>query len=707
MMTKRKYTKDVIQDEAVECGLACVSYIAQYNGKKLTLQQLRRQYEVTADGLSFFHLMKIFSDHQHIATGVKVDAKDLKEVATPAILLWNNCHFVVLKKVTSRYIEVMDPAVGSRTYTREEVQLFFSGVVLEVTVSSNFQPSDPSEWRKKEDKRHSFFSLANFRAGIAKYSAYIIPLTLLAILIQMTNVAIPKFMTLIFDEVLPNDDMDFLFLLIYIFSFVYFLQLITNYLKIILSQRLRRTISQFEGVEIVDRMLSMNLKFFSKRLPTDLLRKIKSVDVFHIIFTHGWIDILIESVFIVVFIALILLISFKLAVLTLLATSVMIFIRLLFISPLMSRQYSAIDAEIQRDNSLLATIDSIDKVKLNNSEPVKITDWFTYHSRLEDNRAGIEKIQSLLELSLTGISHIQTIVIMGYGAYSVLKGENTAGQLISFIFYKECLMDNIRSVVEKHVSLKLCSVEVNRLNDLIVENEEVALIEQAEYKSSALTVTEEFNTLEVRGLIFGYSNLDSPILRDISFHLDTGQKLVITGPSGCGKTTLLQIIAGMLSPTQGDIFINNVPLLQFGIKQYQSQIAQVSVNDRIMNGSVIENIIYESGHYDMALLEQCIEQSGLVDVIRHLSAGLNTRLGVNGARLSSGQMQRLLIARALYRRPRLLLLDEPTSHLDEQSAAIIVQLIKKLPVSCLIISHDQVLIKDVSNVFELQPITRG
>ena len=707
MMTKKKYVSDVIQDEAVECGLACVSYIAQYNGKKLTLQQLRRQYEVTADGLSFYHLMKIFSDQQHIATGVKVDANNLKEVATPAILLWNNCHFVVLKKVTSRYIEVMDPAVGSRTYTQEEVKLFFSGVALEVNVSSNFEPSDPSEWRKKENKKQSFFSLSNFREGIAKYSAYIIPLTLLTLLIQMTNVAIPKFMTLIFDEVLPNDDLDFLFLLIYIFSFVYFLQLITNYLKIILSQRLRRTISQFEGLETVNRLLSMNLKFFSKRLPTDLLRKIKSVDVFHIIFTHGWIDILIESVFIIIFIALILLISFKLAVLTLLATSVMIFIRLIFISPLMSRQYSAIDAEIQRDNSLLGTIDNIDKVKLNNSEAVKITDWFTYHSRLEDNRAGIEKIQSLLELSLTGISHLQTIVIMGYGAYSVLKGENSAGQLISFIFYKECLMDNIRSVVEKHVSLKLCSVEVNRLNDLIVENEEAGSTQQVEYKSSALTLREAFTSLEVKGLVFGYSNLDTPILHDINFCLNEGQKLVLTGPSGCGKTTLLQIVAGMLSPTQGGIYINNIPLPQFGIRQYQSQLAHVSVNDSLMNGSVIENIIYESGHYDMTLLEQCIEQSGLVEMIKHLSAGLNTRLGINGARLSSGQTQRLLIARALYKRPRLLLLDEPTSHLDENSAAIIIELIKKLPIACLIISHDKTLIEDIGNVFDLQPIIRG
>lgn len=706
-MTKKKYVSDVIQDEAVECGLACVSYIAQYNGKKLTLQQLRRQYEVTADGLSFFHLMKIFNDHQHVATGIKVDAADLKEVATPAILLWNNCHFVILKKVTSRYIEVMDPAVGSRKYTTSEVKLFFSGVALEVTVSSDFVPSHPSEWRKKELNKEYFYSLSNFRKGIVKHSAYMIPLTLLAILIQMTNVAIPKFMTLIFDEVLPNNDKDFLFLLIYIFSFVYLLQLSTQYLKIILSQRLRRYISQFEGLDIVSRMFSMNLNFFSKRLPTDLLRKIKSVDVFHVIFTHGWIDILIESVFIIIFITLLLLISFKLAVLTLLATCVMVFIRLLFISPLTSRQYSSIDAEIQRDNSLLETIENIDQVKLNNSESVKITDWFTYHSRLEDNRAGIEKIQSLLELSLTGISHIQTIVIMGYGAYSVLQGENTAGQLISFIFYKGCLMDNIRSVVEKHVSLKLCSVEVNRLNDLIVENEEAKLLDKAGFKSSALTLREEFTSIEVKELVFGYTNLEQPILRNINFSLTEGQKLVITGPSGCGKTTLIQIISGMISPTSGDILINNLSLLQFGIKQYQSQIAHVSVNDSIINGSVIDNIIYECGDYDMALLEFCIEQSGLIEVIRCLSAGLNTRLGVNGARLSSGQTQRLLIARALYRRPRLLLLDEPTSHLDEESADIIINLIKGLPTSCLIVSHDNRLIKEIGNVFKLPSLIRG
>lgn len=684
---------DIIQDEAAECGLACISYISGFYGRNLRLEKLRSHYDVTSDGLSFHHLMRICAEHDLAANAVKVTAESLDELDKPAILLWNNCHFIVLKKVSKNKIEVMDPAAGTRYFTIQDAVSFFSGFALEVSPTENFVV-DNKKNKQQDKKRHQhFFSWQSFKNGAVRYKSYMTPFLILAIIIQMTNIAVPKFMSLVFDEVLPKNDVEFLWLLVFIFAFIYLVQALGSYIKIILSQRLRRAISQHEGLRAVQKLFQMDLKFFNKRFPSDLLRKIKSVDVFHIIYTHGWLDIAVETFFAGVFLTLLFFINFELALLTTAITVVMIVIRIMLLSRLMSYQYSALDAEIRRDNVLLKAIDNIIPVKINHSEHKKVNAWFTEHAELELNRSSIEKTSSVIQLSITTISHIQTLVIMGIGAYNVLNGENTAGQLISFIFYKNSFIANIQSVVEKHVTLQLCSVEVKRLMDINPQLQPG----RNNYQTSISGRFEKIRNIQLKNISFSYSNLDDLFIRDINIHLSPGQKLVITGSSGSGKTTILKIFAGLLQPSCGEVLVNGIELRRFGVSQYQQQLSLVSPDDTIIDGSVVENIIYECDHYDLLLLERCIDDADLTEVIKSLSAGINTMLGTNGARLSSGQQQRLILARALYRRPNLILLDEPTSHLDRQSASQVIALIKRISVSCVIVSHDQDVIESFDN----------
>ncbi len=691
--------RDVIQDECAECGLACVSYISAMFDKTLHLQTLRNQYEVTLEGLSFFHLIKIFSDHQMIATGVQVAADSLRELQTPAILLWDNCHFVVLKKTSKTKIEVMDPAIGTRSFTWREVEKFYSGVALEVIPDNSFVADAKGQRRAKSADNSHFFSASAFRKGLKSWKGYLIPLAVLAVIIQLTHIAIPKFISLVIDEVLSKNDDDLLFLLLYIFGFVYLLQAIASYLKIAQAQRLRRMLSLNEGHRVVSDLLNMELKYFAKRMASDILRKIKSVDVFHIIYTNGWIDIFIQSSFAGLFVVLLFFINTHLAMLTLAVTSVMILIRVLMLPEILSRQYASLDAEVRRDNVLLESVDNIDVIKINHNEYRRILAWSEHHSELEYNRSSIEKTQSLIELTVTTLSHIQTLLIIGLGSLSVLQGDTTAGQLLTFIFYKNCLINNIQSIVESHVNIRICSVEVKRLQEILPSDKTAAI----SFKSSVKEITEPVRKVSFRDISFAYSNLDENFIKNVTFDIHEGEKLVITGPSGCGKTTLMNILSGLLKPTAGEILINNISLARFGLNHFQQQISLVSPNGKLIKGNVMDNIIFESDRYDMTLLENCIEQADFAEVIRSLKSGLNTSLGANGTRLSSGQQQRLMIARALYRKPQLLLLDEPTSHLDDESRQKIIDLIRRLPVACVVVSHDAALIDSI----EQRVVLRG
>ncbi|MBO1811263.1 peptidase domain-containing ABC transporter [Serratia ureilytica] len=682
---KHKKIKDIIQNESSECGLACVSYISMMYGKELPLASLREEYDVGLEGLSFFQLMKIFSHNQMIATGVSVRAEHLRELHKPAILLWNNCHFVVLKNVRKDTIEVMDPAVGSRIFTDKEVETFFSGVALEVILSDDFVPT--GEVRKNE--KALSYGFRTFYRGIFEYKSYILPLALLSIMIHVTGIAIPKFVSLVFDEVIPKNDDEFLSLLLYIFGLIYLINIFCNYLKIILSQRLRRNISQIKGLSVIRDLFQMNIRFYQKRQPSDLLRKVKAIDAYPIIYTNGWLDIMIDSAFTFILVGLLFMASFNLAVMTVGIITLIVLVRIVLLPAIMSRQYSVIDAEISRDARLLNAVNSIGSIKINNSEYKNVDGWFSEHAQLEYNRSSIEKLHSILELSINTISHLQMMVILGYGAYSVLNGNISAGQLISFIFYKNIIMANIQSIVDNHLRIKLASVEVRRLDGLKPESS----ADRTQFKSVLNQKVEKIQSLRLENISFTYSKLEDPVITNLSFELSKGSKVALTGPSGSGKTTVLNILSGLLKPSDGCILVNNINLQRFGIRQYQSQISIVSTDDKIISGTVTENIIYDSDLYDIHLLENCIKHADLEGVIRSLNAGLNTRLGYNGTRLSSGQQQRLMFARALYRQPEIMLLDEPTSHLDKESRDVIIEMILALPIACVVVTHDQYLIE--------------
>lgn len=697
-MTKLKRIPDVIQDESAECGLAAISYISGLYGRPVPLYALRNKYDVPVEGLSFFHMMKICRDYGMIATGLQVKPCDIQELAIPSVLLWNNCHFVVLTSVSAKGIKVMDPAVGTRQFSMSEVEAFFSGMALEVTQADSEQ--QPSLAAEKPKQQASAFSFLN---GARKYKAYIAPLAVLTIVIQLTNLAIPKLTSLVFDEVIPNNDEDFLYLLLYIFGFIYFINSISGYLKIVVSHRLRRFISYQEGLSIVHKLFSMNLRYFNKRMPPDILRTIKAVDVLHINYTNGWIDIFIETIFTCLLFALLFLISFKLALIIMILSLTMVLIRIIFLPAILSRQYSAIDAEIKRDNVLLGSIDTINAVKIGHTEHRKINSWFTHHADMEHNRSSIEHASSLIELFINVFSNIQTLVITGLGAYYVLKGENSAGHLISFILYKNIIVSNLQSMIEKHTQLRLCEVEIRRMQDIDPD----PATPHEEFKHTVRENVEVVKNVTVSDLGFGYNNLDDRLFSHLHFTIGENEKIAIIGPSGCGKTTILNLLSGLLAPTEGTISINGIELTRFGISQFHQQIAFVTPDDKLLNGTVIENIIYESDHYDMSLLDESIEKSGFADVVRQLPSGLNTRLGTNGSRLSSGQQQRLMLARALYRRPRLLLLDEPTSHLDSEAKKQVITQINALSVMCIIVTHDRELIASVDKCIELEKLKHG
>jgi len=368
---------------------------------------------------------------------------------------------------------------------------------------------------------------------------------------------------------------------------------------------------------------------------------------------------------------------------------------------MMERTHKAsIEAETARNVTLLGTLGAVESMKLYRYEATKLARWSNQHVETEAARARVQRLQAMNGVVHDGLSHGHSLLVSALGAFAVLQGENSIGDLFAFVLYKDMFMGCTLKVLDRYANLRLLRVELGRVEDIVDEQPEAS--EDNLYQARADEPVPVLQSLQVRGGVFRYSSFERPVFADVDLQLVAGSKVAIFGPSGCGKSTLLKVLAGFYRLDAGQFEVNGIELQRFGLQRFRQQLAYVTAHDEIITGSVIDNITLDSDRVDGAWLQACVEQAGLLEAIQGLANGFNTTLGPTGVQLSTGQTQRLLIARALYRRPQMLLLDEPTSHLDAGARDRIIATIGQLPTLCVVVTHDPEVAKACDQVLRMQ-----
>jgi ATP-binding cassette, subfamily B, bacterial CvaB/MchF/RaxB len=683
MRFKREFPV-VLQDETYECGLACIAAIAQHYGQTVALNSLRMRYDITSNGLTIYHLIKVAANFGMAARGVKLEAEDLDQLRDPAILLWNHNHFVVLVGCTAKTIEIMDPGVGLRRYSRAEALSSFSGVALEILAVEN----STAEVLPLEQATEQKFSYGwpDFRKAFFNYPAYLYPMIVFGVLAQMITLVMPKFVSLAVDEVLGKQDKEFLYLLLYIFGTLAIVQLTALFLKNALSSRLRADITEWHGAKIVQSLLDMPLLYFSRRSAANLLRKVRAIDYIHVAYTQGYIEIGISVLTMVAISILLLLVHPMLGGTVVLIATGLLIIRHFALERMMQLKEGAIEAEVKRDLQLLAAVRTIRSIKLKGLSFIHTSNWLSEHIVLESYRIKLDHMLENLRSFTTVLTSAMTLLLLSIGAFLALEGEITTGVLLATLLYTALLMNAANTMVMSHHAVKMAWVETNKLHDITPGS--LHLPDMSSYASSAATL-ESWHRTRLQGVSFAYTNLDVPILNALDFEIAYGEKVCIRGQSGAGKSTLINLICGLLKPTAGQIYINDIALDRHGHELLRSAVAVSSFDDEIVDGTVIENILFGNMDIDPDRFEYAIATAGMRPMIPQLQHGLNTRIGSTGAGLSSGQRQRLMLARALYQMPRLLILDEPTAHLDDLNTDNIIASLNSLTMATLIITHDR------------------
>ncbi|HCI9478379.1 ATP-binding cassette domain-containing protein, partial [Klebsiella pneumoniae] len=295
----------------------------------------------------------------------------------------------------------------------------------------------------------------------------------------------------------------------------------------------------------------------------------------------------------------------------------------------------------------------------------------------------------------TFISSIDQVAILWLGAIMVIDNNMTLGMFMAFNSYRGQFSQRASNLIDLFMQLRMLSLHNERLSEIVFSEPEKELPERRVFDENSGV------KLEIKNLSYQYDPFSQPIFSNFNLQVEPGESIALVGPSGVGKTTLLKVMCGLLSPTSGEVIADNLDIYKIGLNNYRLGTACVLQEDRLFSGSISDNISGFEDNADEELIVECARRSNIHDEIMKMPMGYETMIGELGLGISGGQKQRLLIARALYRKPSILFMDEATSHLDLKNESAINQSIASLSITRIIVAHRPSTIASADRIIDL------
>jgi ATP-binding cassette subfamily B protein RaxB len=650
----------VFQTEAAECGLACLAMIAGYHGLRVDLPALRQRFSVSLRGATLNHIIRFASALDLTGRPLRVEMEDLPYLRTPCILHWKMEHFVVLKKATAKYVYLHDPSMGPRRLSYAEAGRYFTGVALELTPTPSFAPRDERSPLRLRD-------LIGRVVGLKRALAQIF---VLAAALELFSIVSPLFLQLTVDKVLAAFDRDLLFTLGIGFMLLIGLQSFLSALRSWTTLYFGTSLKLQWYANLFSHLVRLPVSFFEKRYFGDILSRFESAEAIQRTLTNNFIEAVLDGLISIFVLAVMFLYSRKLALIVIVSVLLYVALRNFAYLPLRKSMEEQIMRLSKQQTCLIETLRGIRTIKVLGREDGRKTRWMNLLAETTNAQVATEKLTFLFKSANGLIFGLQSVAVVWFGATLVLDGRFSVGMLFAFVAYQEQFKARITNLVDRLYDFRMLSLQVQRLADVVLEKPESTIVE-------ATGAELEDASIDIKNLFFRYSDTEPWLLQDVTFRIEPGECVAIVGPSGAGKSTLLKLMAGLLHPQSGDVVVNGHSVCK-SRAAVLGNVGFVLQDDSLFAGTIADNIAFASDVADMSRVEECARLACLDEEINAMHMGYNTLIGDMGSALSGGQQQRLLLARALYQRPSILILDEATSHLDvpteQRIAAMLVEL---------------------------------
>ncbi|KAB0635190.1 ABC transporter [Burkholderia stagnalis] len=680
----------MLQTQAAECGLACVGMIASYHGHDLDLVSLRRRFNPSLKGATLNDVMLIASRLDLTSRALRLELDELGKLRLPCILHWDMSHFVVLKSVSRGKITIHDPARGAYDVPLAEVSDHFTGIALELMPS-------PSFTRTKARESISMAKLVGSVTGIRAAFAQVL---LLSAALEVFGIVTPFYMQWVMDQVLVSADADLLTLLAVGFLLVVLFQHAVSALRSWVVTWFSSLLGVQWTANVCSHLFRLPMTYFEQRHIGDVVSRFGAINTIQSTLTTQFVGALLDGVMAIVTLAMLFVYSPTLTWLVLGLFAAYALIRWIAYRPFRQANEEQIVYAARAESNLLESIRGVQAIKLANKQEARVATYANAVVERTNKDVAIERLSIGFSTLQGVIAGAGRVVLVWLAAKQVLDGQFSAGMLVAFISFAEQFLARGAALIGTLIDFRMLRLHGERLADIVLTDVEPDMEGKVARSADAGCTTPP--AIDVCDVRFRYAETEPWVLDGCSLSIAPGESVALVGPSGQGKTTMAKLLLGLLTPEHGSVRVDGVDIRKLGLHRHRELIGCVMQDDILFAGSIADNICFFDPQPDQARIDEAARLAQIHDDIVAMPMGYQSLVGDMGSSLSGGQRQRVLLARAFYRKPAILVLDEATSHLDVERERSINDAVRAMNVTRIIIAHRPETIRSADRVIVLE-----
>lgn len=650
------------QPESKDCGPTCLKIIAKYYGKTLNIQTLRSLSETTREGSNLLTLSDAAEKVGFRTLGVKLSIEKLEEAPLPCILHWNSNHYVVLYKINKKKFYISNPANSLLEYNEVDFLKYWmgnnataeteEGIALLLEPTPNFYKN---EWESEQENEFGFALLTKY---IIPYKSFIVQLAIGLLAGSLLQLIFPFLTQSIVDVGIQNQNLHFIYLVLFAQLFLFFgktaLELVRGWILLHLSTRINISLIS----DFFIKLMNLPISFFDVRMTGDIMQRINDHKRIERILTTSSLSVLFSVINMFIMGGVLAYYNLKIFAVFFIGSILYFGWVVLFLKRREALDYKRFAEVSQEQSKVIELINGMQEIKLHNAEKQKRWGWEYIQARLFRVSMKSLVLEQTQSIGSNFINELKNIIIVFLSAKLVIDGQITLGMMMAISSIVGSLNGPVFQLIGFIREVQDAKISLARLSEIHEKEDEA---QQEETQTNDIPLESDIALKEVS---FRYIGSDSNVLDNLNLTIPANKITAIVGTSGSGKTTLMKLLLKFYEPNKGQLTIGKTDLNNIKQKSWRSHIGTVMQEGYIFNDTIANNIAVGVDVIDRERLVYAADVANILDFIQEYPLGFNTKIGQEGVGMSTGQKQRLLIARAVYKNPEMLFFDEATSALD-------------------------------------------